>query len=64
MHGDILSAIGKGNLLLSGRMKQFRMLIEQYRDGSKGISCKKTLLTDLQGFWDMVYLQVQIFSLI
>ncbi|XP_064471801.1 uncharacterized protein LOC135386022 isoform X2 [Ornithodoros turicata] len=55
--GHILSAVGKGNLLISQKMQHFRELclknIEQ--DGSDPF---QTTGADLAGFWDMVMLQV------
>ncbi|KAG5870917.1 hypothetical protein JTB14_004139 [Gonioctena quinquepunctata] len=50
-------AVGQSKLLMAKKFKQFRDLIEecrscQYKD--KPITC-----TDLHGFWDMVYMQVE-----
>ena len=48
-------AIGKANILISGRFKQFSTLIDDCVNGTEG----RTRVTDLQGFWEMIYYQVQ-----
>ncbi|XP_046736754.1 disks large-associated protein 5-like isoform X2 [Diprion similis] len=52
----INQAIGQTNLLIDKKVKQFRKLIAQCETGSgeKLVTCD-----DLQGFWDMVYMQVE-----
>ncbi|PIK50585.1 putative microtubule-associated protein futsch-like isoform X4 [Apostichopus japonicus] len=56
VRGDIRSAIGKAQLLMNQRFHQFSGLIEQCR---LGLGEKRTHTTDLQGFWDMVYFQIE-----
>ncbi|RNA03760.1 disks large-associated 4-like isoform X1 [Brachionus plicatilis] len=64
VQGQIQTAIGKGQLLINQKFKQFRGLCD------KNISAKNDSLPlkegefvtrdeDLAGFWDMVYLQVE-----
>ena len=50
------TAVGKAQLLMSQRFQQFSSLIDDcaLRRGVKVTTCD-----DLQGFWDMVYVQVQ-----
>ena len=56
VHGDILCAIGQANLFQNKRLKQFKDLIDQYRDENAE---KKTTESDLEGFWDMILYQVK-----
>ncbi|XP_033123610.1 disks large-associated protein 5-like [Anneissia japonica] len=53
--GDIRTSIGKAQLLIAQRFKQFNGLIDncEFDTGLKETSC-----TDLQGFWEMVYIQI------
>ncbi|XP_074641460.1 uncharacterized protein LOC141899196, partial [Tubulanus polymorphus] len=54
--GQIRSVIGQAQLLMRQRFKQFTGLIDncEYNNGDK-----ITTTTDLQGFWDMIYFQVE-----
>jgi len=54
--GQIRSTIGKTNLLINQRFKQFSGLID---DCQLKRGLKETKVEDLQGFWDMIYYQVQ-----
>merc|ERR1711962_92165 len=56
--GTIRSTIGKANLLMNkkGRFEQFRSLIHNCEFG---LGEKETTCMDLQGFWDMIYFQVE-----
>ena len=56
--GEIHSTIGKANLLMNkkGRFEQFRGLIENCEFD---LGEKKTTCMDLQGFWEMIYYQVE-----
>merc|ERR1712062_667224 len=56
--GKIRSTIGKAILLTNkkGRFEQFRTLIENCEFG---LGEKATTCMDLQGFWDMIYFQVE-----
>ena len=56
VQGDILCAIGQANLFQNKRLKQFKDLIELHRDESAE---KKATESDLAGFWDMIYHQVE-----
>ncbi|KAF7282827.1 hypothetical protein GWI33_001965 [Rhynchophorus ferrugineus] len=50
-------AIGQSKLLMSKKFQQFRGLIDQCRSPNateKSITC-----SDLHGFWDMIYMQVE-----
>ncbi|XP_064594345.1 uncharacterized protein LOC135461267 isoform X2 [Liolophura sinensis] len=55
-NGRIRAAIGKTNLLISKKFKQFRGLCHKHMkpDGAE----RPTKWEDLQGFWDMVKLQI------
>ncbi len=57
--GQVRTAIGQARLLTNrkGRFEQFSGLIDAC-EGNKGE--KKTTVTDLQGFWEMIYFQVSI----
>lgn len=61
---DIRCAIGKATILISGRIRQFRSLIDDCERWEKeGESTTeperpKTKVTDLQGFWEMVSIQI------
>jgi hypothetical protein len=52
---EVDSVAGQTRLLTSDKFQQFRRLVEQYeqRTGTHPVT-----LDDLNGFWDMVYLQV------
>ncbi|XP_060081775.1 disks large-associated protein 5-like [Ylistrum balloti] len=56
VEGQIRTCIGQAQLLMSQRFKQFTGLVDncEFRTGEK-----ETTLTDLQGFWDMIYYQVE-----
>lgn len=55
--GLLRSASGKARLLVSQKMKQFEGLCHNHMNRSPE-DAFPTTLEDLQGFWDMVYLQV------
>merc|ERR1712241_671777 len=61
---DIRCAIGKATILISGRIRQFRSLIdgcerwEKEGDSTTEPERPKTKVTDLQGFWEMVSIQI------
>ncbi|XP_050691136.1 disks large-associated protein 5-like isoform X2 [Eriocheir sinensis] len=54
--GDITVAIGQAELLMKERFVQFSDLIDdcELNRGEKEVTCQ-----DLQGFWDIVYIQVE-----
>lgn len=54
-HGLILSAIGQANLFQNKRFKQFKELIELHKDK---FAEKKATVEDLDGFWEMISIQV------
>ncbi|KAL3181080.1 hypothetical protein MRX96_037137 [Rhipicephalus microplus] len=54
--GYIRSATGKAKLLMNERFSQFTSLIHNCENN---LGEKKTTCDDLQGFWDMVYFQVE-----
>ncbi|KAK4305251.1 hypothetical protein Pmani_022856 [Petrolisthes manimaculis] len=54
--GDINVAIGQGELLMKERFVQFCGLIDDCRLGRGE---KETTPQDLQGFWDIIYVQVE-----
>ena len=53
------TAIGKAQLLIAQRFKQFSGLIDncEFNTGEKETTCQ-----DLDGFWDMVFFQVKFFT--
>ncbi|XP_040031734.2 disks large-associated protein 5 isoform X2 [Gasterosteus aculeatus] len=56
MRDRMRTAVGQARLLMKERFKQFSGLVE---DCELGRGEKITTCTDLQGFWDMVYYQVE-----
>jgi len=59
---DVRCAVGKASILISGRIKQFSSLIDDCERAEKsgGASDRPvTKVTDLQGFWEMVGLQIE-----
>ncbi|XP_069128751.1 enolase-phosphatase E1-like [Argopecten irradians] len=57
VEGQIRTCIGQAQLLIAQRFKQFKGLVDncEFRTGEK-----ETTLTDLQGFWDMIYYQFKL----
>ncbi|EEB10001.1 hepatoma up-regulated protein, putative [Pediculus humanus corporis] len=53
--GRIRSVVGKTRLLLSEKFKQFEGLIDQSENKT---SEKEITLNDLQGFWELILIQV------
>ena len=53
--GQIRASTGKAQLLIAQRFRQFRGLVDdcEFKTGARETTCD-----DLQGFWDMVYVQV------
>ncbi|XP_067225234.1 disks large-associated protein 5 [Chanodichthys erythropterus] len=56
MRDRMRTAVGQARLLMKERFSQFNGLVE---DCDLGRGEKITTCTDLQGFWDMVYFQVE-----
>jgi hypothetical protein len=56
--GNVRSAIGKANLLLSQKLSQFRELCVKNINGTRDDGFE-TKIEDLEGFWEMVSIQVQ-----
>ncbi|XP_077595793.1 disks large-associated protein 5 [Stigmatopora nigra] len=56
MRGRIRTTVGQARLLMKERFNQFRGLVDdcELQRGEKMTTC-----SDLQGFWDMVYFQVE-----
>jgi len=54
--GSIRSTIGQAELLIAQRFTQFKGLID---DAENKTSEKPINASDLQGFWDMIYFQVE-----
>uniref|UniRef100_K1PS34 Disks large-associated protein 5 n=1 Tax=Magallana gigas TaxID=29159 RepID=K1PS34_MAGGI len=56
VQGQIRTVIGQAQLIISQRFKQFSGLVDdcEFKLGEKETTC-----TDLQGFWDMIYFQVE-----
>lgn len=54
--GNILAAIGQALLFQNKRFKQFKELIELHKDKSAE---KAAYASDLHGFWEMIYYQVE-----
>jgi len=53
--GEIRSTVGQGRLVMAERFGQFSGLVDncEFNKGEKATTC-----TDLQGFWEMIYIQV------
>ncbi|XP_021343719.1 disks large-associated protein 5-like isoform X2 [Mizuhopecten yessoensis] len=56
VEGQIRSCIGQAQLLIRQRFKQFTGLVDNCEFGTGE---KETTFTDLQGFWDMIFYQVE-----
>ncbi|XP_078093560.1 disks large-associated protein 5 isoform X2 [Mustelus asterias] len=52
----VRTAVGQARLLMSERFKQFTGLVDncEFKTSEKEVTC-----TDLEGFWDMVYFQIE-----
>ncbi len=55
--GQVRTTIGQGRLLMRQKLKQYLGLVEEAESKAPGEG--KTTAEDLQGFWDMVYFQVE-----
>jgi hypothetical protein len=62
MEGELAVVVGKTNILIDRKIKQFRSLIEKYdtfdASGDKKDPYSPTY-TDLQGFWELICIQVK-----
>ncbi|KAL5009864.1 hypothetical protein ScPMuIL_012169 [Solemya velum] len=56
VYGKMRAAVGKANLLITQKFQQFRELCALHMNPSETDRCAKW--EDLQGFWDMVKIQV------
>lgn len=54
--GRLRAAVGKANLLINQKFRQFQDLCQQHKHPEEG--GKRTKWEDLQGFWEMVKIQV------
>merc|ERR1712025_1327005 len=56
IQGEIRSVIGQGRLVMAERFGQFSGLVDncEFKRGEKETTC-----TDLMGFWEMIYFQVE-----
>lgn len=56
VQGEVRSVIGQGRLVMAQRFSQFSGLVDncEYKRGEKETTC-----TDLMGFWEMIYFQVE-----
>lgn len=57
--GKMRAAIGKGSLLTNQKFKQFRDLCQNYMSPTSAEEEHPTKLEDLQGFWEMVQIQIE-----
>jgi disks large-associated protein 5 len=55
----ISAAVGQTQLLLRSKFSQFRDLINKCEKSLAGETEIPVTCTDLEGFWDMVFIQVQ-----
>ncbi len=53
--GQVRTTIGQGRLLMRQKLKQYLGLVEE----AESQKDPRTTAEDLQGFWDMVYFQVE-----
>jgi len=62
MEGELAVVVGKTNILIEGKIKQFRSLVEKYdtfdASGDKKDPYSPTY-ADLQGFWELICIQVK-----
>jgi len=56
IQGMIRSAVGQGRQILAERFPQFCDLVDRC---ASGVSSPKVLVSDLQGFWEMIVIQVK-----
>lgn len=56
IRGEIRCTIGQARLLIAERFKQFSSLID---NNEFNYGDKPTTLEDLQGFWDLIYIQIE-----
>jgi len=56
IQGMIRSAVGQGRQILAERFPQFRDLVDRCASGA---GLPKVLVSDLQGFWEMIDIQVK-----
>jgi len=56
IQGMIRSAVGQGRQILAERFPQFRDLVDRC---ASGVGVPKVLVSDLQGFWEMIDIQVK-----
>ncbi|CAG2202618.1 DLG7 [Mytilus edulis] len=56
VNGQLRTVVGQAQLLIAQRFKQFNGLVDncEFKQGEKETTC-----TDLQGFWEMIYFQVE-----
>lgn len=57
VEGEIRSVIGQAQLLMAERFVQFGKLVDNFENPEAGE--KEITPTDLQGFWDMIFFQVE-----
>jgi disks large-associated protein 5 len=55
----INAAVGQTQLLLRSKFSQFRDLINKCEKSLAGETDKPVTCLDLEGFWDLVFIQVQ-----
>jgi disks large-associated protein 5 len=55
----ISAAVGQTQLLLRSKFSQFRDLINKCEKSLAGETDKPVTCLDLEGFWDVVFMQVQ-----
>jgi disks large-associated protein 5 len=59
---DLISAaVGQTQLLLRSKFSQFRDLINKCEKSLEGETKEPVTCSDLEGFWDMVFIQVKEF---
>jgi len=56
IQGMIRSAVGQGRQILAERFPQFRDLVDRC---ASGVGLPRVLVSDLQGFWEMIAIQVK-----
>ncbi|GBP62754.1 Guanylate kinase-associated protein mars [Eumeta japonica] len=56
---QILSATGQARLLMSQKFQQFSGLVDRCAAGEECVGGGLVTPTDLQGFWDMIFIQVE-----
>ena len=62
INGELAAVVGKTRLLIDGRFRQFKSLVNDFQDIKAlrdNAKIRRITLQDLQGFWELIYLQIE-----